>query len=125
MKEEMDSLVNNQTWDLVKFPTGKRALQNKLVYMLKEENGGKKWSKDRFVVKGFLQKKGIGFYEIFFSVLKKNSIRTILSIVVVEDLHFKQLDVKKKFSIGIWRKRFICNNHKGMKSKERRIWYAD
>jgi hypothetical protein len=29
MKEEMDSLVNNQTWDLVQLPTGKRALQNK------------------------------------------------------------------------------------------------
>jgi hypothetical protein len=39
MKEEMDSLVNNQTWDLVQFPTGKRALQNKWVYILKEEDG--------------------------------------------------------------------------------------
>ena len=26
MKEEMDSLVNNQTWELVKLPAGKRAL---------------------------------------------------------------------------------------------------
>jgi hypothetical protein len=26
MKEEMDSLIKNQTWDLVKFPAGKRAL---------------------------------------------------------------------------------------------------
>jgi hypothetical protein len=26
MKEEMDSLVNNQTWDLVQLPAGKRAL---------------------------------------------------------------------------------------------------
>jgi hypothetical protein len=42
MKEEMDSLVNNQTWDLVQFPAGKRALQNKWVYRLKEEDGGKK-----------------------------------------------------------------------------------
>ena len=25
MKEEMDSLVHNQTWDLVKFLVGKRA----------------------------------------------------------------------------------------------------
>jgi hypothetical protein len=29
MKEEMDSLVNNQTLDLVQFPVGKRELQNK------------------------------------------------------------------------------------------------
>ncbi len=42
MKEEMESLVKKQTWDLVKLPTGKRALQNKWVYMLKEEDGAKK-----------------------------------------------------------------------------------
>ena len=31
MKEEMDSLVNNHTWDLVQLPAGKRALHNKWV----------------------------------------------------------------------------------------------
>ena len=36
MDEEMDSLVRNQTWDLVKLPIEKRALQNKWVYRLKE-----------------------------------------------------------------------------------------
>ena len=36
MNEEMDSLVRNQTWDLVQFPKKKRALQNKWVYRLKE-----------------------------------------------------------------------------------------
>jgi hypothetical protein len=96
MKEEMDSLVNNQTWDLVQFPVGKRALQNNWVYKLKEEDGGKKWYKDRLIVKGFAQKKGIDFDEIFSHVVKMNSIRTILSLVVVEYLHLEQLDVKKK-----------------------------
>jgi hypothetical protein len=42
MKEEMDSLVNNNTLDLVKFPVGKIALQNKWVYKLKEEDGEKR-----------------------------------------------------------------------------------
>ena len=41
MNEEMESLVRNKTWDLVEFPTGKRELQNKLVYRLKERGGGK------------------------------------------------------------------------------------
>jgi hypothetical protein len=86
MKEEMDSLLNNQTWDLVKFPIGKRALQNKWVYKLKEEDGGKKRYKARLVVKGFGQKKGIDFDEIFSLVVKMTSIRTILSLVAVEDL---------------------------------------
>ena len=38
MKEEMDSMVNKQTWDLVQLLAGKRAFQNKWVYKLKEED---------------------------------------------------------------------------------------
>jgi hypothetical protein len=89
MKEEMDSLVNNHTWDLVQLPTGKRALQNKWVYKLKEEDGGEKRYKAKLVVKGFAQKKGIDFDEIFSLVVKMTSIRTILSLVVVEYLHLE------------------------------------
>jgi hypothetical protein len=100
MKEEMDSLVNNHTWDLVQLPVGKRALQNKWVYKLKEEDGGEKRYKARLVVKGFAQKKGIDFDEIFSPVVKMTSIRTILSLVVVEDLHLEQLDVKTTFLHG-------------------------
>jgi hypothetical protein len=100
MKEEMDSLVNNQTWDLVQLPAKKRELQNKWVYKLKEEDGGKKGYKARLVVKGFAQKKGIDFDEIFSPVVKMTSIRTILSLVAVEDLHLEQLDVKPTFLHG-------------------------
>ncbi|KAH9293790.1 hypothetical protein KI387_041008, partial [Taxus chinensis] len=57
MDEEMDSLDHNQTWDLVQLPAGKRALQNKWVYRLKEEEGDKKRYKARLVVKGFAQEK--------------------------------------------------------------------
>ena len=100
MKEEMDSLVNNQTWDLVQLPAGKRALQNKWVYRMKEEDGGKTRYKARLVVKGFAQKKGIDFDEIFLLVVKMTSIRNILSLVAVEDLHLEQLDVKTAFLHG-------------------------
>ena len=98
MDEEMDSLVRNQTWDLVKLLAEKRALQNKWVYKLKEEYGGKKWYKARLVVKGFAQKKGIDFDEIFSLVVKMTSIVTILSLVVVEDFLLEQLDVKNNLS---------------------------
>ena len=124
MNEEMESLVRNQTWDLVEFPVGKRALQNKWVYRWKEE-GGKKIYKARFVLKGFAQKKGIDFDEIFSHVVKITPIRTILSLVEVEYFHLEQFDVKTTpFSMRIWRKRFIRSNHKGIKSKGRRICFA-
>ena len=100
MNEKMDSLVRNQNWDLVHFPAEKRALQNKWVYMFKEEYGGKKRYKARLVVNGFAQKKGIDSDEIFSLVVKMTSIGTIVILVVVEYLHLKQLDVKIDFLHG-------------------------
>ena len=100
MKEEMDSLLKNKTWDLVPLPEGKRALPNKGVYKLKEEDGEEKRYKARLVVKGFAQKKGIDFDEIFSPIVKMTSKRTILSLVVVDDLHLEQLDVKIAFLHG-------------------------
>ena len=79
MKEENYSLVNNQTWDLVQFPAEKIVLLNRCVYRMKEEDGGKKRYKERLVVKGFSEKKGIDFDEIFSPIVKMNSIRNILS----------------------------------------------
>ena len=61
---------------------------------MKEEDGGKKRFKSRLVVKGFAQKKGIDFDEIFSPIVKMTSIHTILSIVAIEDLHLEKLDVK-------------------------------
>ena len=58
MKDEMDSLLGNQTWDLAELPKGKKALHNKWVYRLKNEHDGSKRYKARLVVKGFEQKRG-------------------------------------------------------------------
>lgn len=63
MKEEMNFLLQNQTWYLFKLPIGKIALTNKWVYRLK---GGKKIFKARLVVKGFTQKKHIDFDSKYF-----------------------------------------------------------
>ena len=70
MEEEVDSLMHNQTWVLVKLHAGKTTLQNKWVYRLKEEYGGKQRYKVKLTVKGFAQKKGIDFDENFFVLLK-------------------------------------------------------
>ena len=67
MKDEMDSLLGNQTWELTKLLIGKKVLHNKWVYRIKNEHDGSKCYKSRLVVKGFQQKKGIDYSEIFFS----------------------------------------------------------
>jgi hypothetical protein len=99
-------------------------LQNKWVYKLKEEDGGEKRYKARLVVKGFAQKKGIDFDEIFSPVVKLTSIRSIVILVAVEDLHLEQLDVKTTFLHGDLEEEIYMQSHRGMRSKGRRIWYA-
>ena len=67
---------------------------------MKEEDGGKKSYKARLVVKGFAQKKGIDFDEIFSLVIKMTSIRIVLSLVAADDLHLEELDVNTNFLHG-------------------------
>ena len=51
-------------------------------------------------MKGFQQKQGIDFTEIFSPVVKMTTIRVILSVVATENLHLEQLDVKTAFLHG-------------------------
>jgi adenylate kinase family enzyme len=60
MQEELQSLKENQTYDLVKLPKGRRALKNKWVFKLKSrENNPNPRYKARIVVKGCHQKKAL------------------------------------------------------------------
>ena len=51
-------------------------------------------------IKGYTQKKGVDFNEMFSLVVKHNSIRVLLDMVTLFDLELKQLDVKTVFSHG-------------------------
>ena len=100
MKDEMDSLLGNQTWELTELPVGKKVLHNKWVYRIKNEHDGSKRYKVRLVVKGFQQKEGIDFTEIFSPIVKMSTIRLVLRMLVAENLHLEQLDVKTAFLHG-------------------------
>lgn len=101
MQEEMQSLHENHTYELVELPKGRRALKNKWVYRIKtEDSSSKPRYKARLVVKGFRQEKGIDFEEIFSPVVKMSSIRVVLGLAAVQDLEIEQLDVKTAFLHG-------------------------
>ena len=52
------------------------------------------------MVKGFSQKQGIDFDEIFSPIVKMSSIRVVLGLVASLDLELEQLDVKTTFLHG-------------------------
>jgi hypothetical protein len=79
MEEEMESLLENETWVLVMLPKGREPLQNKWLYMIKHEReGNKERYKARLVVKGFTQKEGIDFTEIIHPLLKCHPLELFL-----------------------------------------------
>ncbi|KAK9940454.1 hypothetical protein M0R45_017116 [Rubus argutus] len=97
----MESLLKNDTYELVKLPKGRKALKNKWVFKLKkDENQQLTKFKARLVVKGFEQKEGVDFDEIFSPVVKMTSIRVILGMVASMNLEVEQMDVKTAFLHG-------------------------
>ena len=81
-------------------PIGKKALHNKWIYRIKNENDGSKHYKAKLVVKGFQQKEGIDYTKMFSLVVKMSTIRLVLGMVAAENLHLEQLDVKTVFLYG-------------------------
>ncbi|GAU31071.1 hypothetical protein TSUD_322080 [Trifolium subterraneum] len=76
MKEELDSIESNQTWELVDLPQNKRAIDVKWVYKLKMNSKGEVTRhKARLVARGFLQREGIDYGEVFAPMTRMETIR--------------------------------------------------
>ncbi|KAM1048568.1 hypothetical protein ACFX14_027616 [Malus domestica] len=116
MESEMDSLLKNNTYELVELPKGRKALKNKWVFKLKNDDNMTRY-KARLVVKGFGQKKGVDFDEIFSPVVKMTSIRVILGMAASMDLELEQLDVKTAFLHGNLEEEIYMEQPKGFEVK--------
>lgn len=101
IQEEMESLLENNTWSLVNLPKNRRAIGNRWVFKIKcAANGDIDRYKARLVVKGYTQKYGIDYQETFCPVVKFSSIRMILAVSAIEKLKLRQFDVKTAFLYG-------------------------
>ena len=100
-KEEIDSLLENKTWDLTELPPGKNVVGSKWVFKHKRDaNGNINRFKARLVAQGYSQEYGLDYDEVFAPVAKFNSIRTVLAIANELDLEVHQMDVKTAFLNG-------------------------
>ena len=81
MKEELDALSKNHTWDLVTLPPGKPVIGCKWIYKIKTHSDGSvERYKVRLVTKGFTQEYEIDYEETFTPVARISSIRTLLAV---------------------------------------------
>ena len=99
---EYDALTENDTWDLVPPPTRDiKCLTTRWVLTVKYlANGDIERFKARLVVKGYLQRYGFDYDEIFSPVVRMEVLRTILALAAALDWEIHQMDVKTAFLNG-------------------------
>ena len=101
MDEEMQSLIDNKTYEITSLPTGREAVTCKWVYKVKrDKNGEIDRFKARLVARGFTQKKGIDYEETFSPTPKFTTIRLVIAIAVRQGMALTQMDFTTAFLNG-------------------------
>ncbi|WKA10719.1 hypothetical protein VitviT2T_028279 [Vitis vinifera] len=101
MKEELDALTKNHTWDLVTLPPGQSVVGCKWIYKIKTRSDGSiERYKARLVAKGFTQEYGIDYEETFAPVARISSVRAFLAVAAARKWDLFQMDVKNAFLNG-------------------------
>ncbi|KAJ9546964.1 hypothetical protein OSB04_019507 [Centaurea solstitialis] len=101
MKAEMQSMYDNQVWELTDLPQHCRAVGRKWVFKKKTDMDGNVHTfKARLVAKGFTQIHGIDYDETFSPVTMLKSIRILMAISAYFNYEIWQMDVKTAFLNG-------------------------
>lgn len=101
MKQEMDAIERNNTWELSELPPGHKAIGLKWIFKLKRDTNGKIIKhKARIVAKGYVQKWGVDCEEVFAPVTRLETIRLLLALAVKNGWEVHHLDVKTAFLNG-------------------------
>lgn len=97
MKEEMDSLKENDTFELTTLPEGRKIVGGRWVYALKENAERGKIFKARYVAKGYNQTEGIDYHETFAPTANLTSVRALMPIPAQKDFFVHQMDVRTAY----------------------------
>ena len=101
MESEIQSMYDNQVWNLVDRTPDIKTVGCKWIFKKKTDMDGNVHTfKARLVAKGFTQTHGIDYDETFSPVAKIKSIRILLAIAAFHDYEVWQMDVKTAFLNG-------------------------
>eukprot|EP00253_Pinus_taeda_P013071 PITA_13071 len=101
MNEEYRSLLENDRWDIVPLPKGRKLVRCKWVYRTKYGLDGKvDKHKAHLVAKVFSQVEGIDYTKTFSPIAKIKSIHLVLSLATSFKWDVHQMDVKSAFLHG-------------------------
>lgn len=118
MREEIDVLHAQDTWDLVPLPHAKNLVSCKWVYRMKKNIDGLiARYKARLVAKGFSQEEDIDYNETFSLVVKPTIVQLVLARAAQFHWPLKKLDVKNAFLHGILQEEVYMTQQQGFTSK--------
>lgn len=102
MKEELAKMDKYNVWDLVPRSSASRLLKARWVYTRKTdgETGLPSAYKARWVAKGYAQRAGIDYNELYAAVAHKDSVRVFLSLVNHYNYECDQVDIVAAFLNG-------------------------
>lgn len=101
MKEEIESLNENGTWELTELPNDRKAIGCKWVFKVKKGmDGSIRRFKARLVAQGFSQKYGEDYDQVFAPVATKTTFRILLSIAARDKMEVFHMDAKTAFLNG-------------------------
>lgn len=100
-ERKYESLIHNNTWSLVDLPGEKKAIPCKWVFKRKSDHTSKITRyKARLVIKGYKQKQGIDYNEIYAPVVRYTSARYLIGIAAKYNLEINQMDAVTAFLHG-------------------------
>ena len=121
MENEMQSLKDNDVWELVELPQGRKAVGSKWAYKVKTgADGSIEHYKARLVVQGFSQKYGTEYDETFYPVVQLDSLRPLTALAVQHDSKLHQVDVTTAFINGELEEEVYMKQPKGFILKDKR-----
>ncbi|KAE8248428.1 hypothetical protein A4X03_0g6779, partial [Tilletia caries] len=101
MHEEIGSLREMGTWELVEAPPNRNIVGSRWVFKLKTDRDGfAARYKARLVAQGFTQREGIDFSDTFAPVARLATIRLVISIALALDLSLGSIDIKTAYLNG-------------------------
>ena len=101
MEDEIKSLNDNDVFDLVDLPDGKKTVGSKWVFKEKvAADGSTERLKARLVAQGYTQRYGQDYDETFSPVVRAESIRTIIAHAANNKMLLHQMDIKTAFLNG-------------------------
>ncbi|GJP31018.1 hypothetical protein CLOM_g7815 [Closterium sp. NIES-68] len=119
----MGSIIENNTFDLVNLPPGRKAISSKWLFKRKTDaDGNIERYKSRLVAKGYQQQEKKDYNEVYAPVVKGTTLRTLFAAAAIKGWVVKQMDIVTAFLNGVLEEETYMEQPEGYNDGSGRVW---